>query len=651
MSFLKENKLQAFIFCFAFLLFANTLNHDYAWDDSIVITENPTVKKGFKGIPELFIKSNSDYKADKYGYRPITLTSFAIEYAIFGQNPKAGHFFNVICFSLLCVLIYTVLSKIFSSYSNLLPFVATLVFIVHPIHCEVVANIKSRDEIFAFLFSLLSLHSMIKFADNKKIKYLLYSVFLFILAFLSKESAIVFFALIPLTLFYRQGFAQIKRIFVPILTMSGLLLLCLVIVRTYTTSKVGVDLSKGAGIFYENGILGNSFFHTDKLVEKLANATLLLFLYLKNFIWPAQLVYFSGYNQIPVANWTDISVLLSAILFASLLVCAFINRNKKPELLYSVVFYFVSISIYLHIAKTLADTMADRFFFVPSLAMILCFIFLLEILFKKSIKTISLNAILKNNIHSLLKYSVGFILCVLSLVTFSRNKVWKNNETLISNDMPKLENCARAHQYFADMLQEKLNTAYNVTREEEMIFHYKKSINISDASYYSYLKLSMYYNKTNRINEAINLLDTMMLKFPKQADVYYTMGEAYYKKQDFSKSINFLNESKILAPNVATTFFHLSLALSKNKQFSEALSTINECEQKFGASANTIEIRSEILFDSGDINKSTEALLQLLNYGRDASGVYRQIIGRYQLLKMDAEAMKYYKMAREKGIL
>lgn len=651
MSFLKENKLQAFIFCFAFLLFANTLNHDYAWDDSIVITENPTVKKGFKGIPELFIKSNSDYKADKYGYRPITLTSFAIEYGLFGQNPKAGHFFNVICFSLLCVLIYTVLSKIFSSYSNLLPFVATLVFIAHPIHCEVVANIKSRDEIFAFLFSLLSLHSMIKFSENRKTKYLLHSAFLFILAFLSKESAIVFLALIPLTLFYIQGFTQIKRILVPVLIMSGLLLLCVLTVKTYTSSKVGVDLSKGAGIFYENGILGNSFFHTDKLVEKLANAALLLLLYLKNFVLPTQLVYFSGYNQIPVAKWTDISVIFSAILFASLLVYAIVKRSKKPELFYSVVFYFVSISIYLHIVKTLADTMADRFFFVPSLAMILCFVFLLEILFKKSIKTISLNTLLKNNTYGLLKYSTGFILCLLSLVTFSRNKVWKNNEALISNDMPKLENCARAHQYYADMLQEKLNVVYNATREDEMIMHYKKSISISNASYYSYLKLSMYYNKINRINEAISLLDTMLLKFPKQADVYYTIGEAYYKKQEYQKSISYLKESKILAPNVATTFFYLSLALSKNKQYTEALSNITECEQKFGINANTIEIKSEILFDSGEINKSTETLLQLLNYGRDATGVYKQVIGRYQLLKMDTEAMKYYKMAREKGIL
>ena len=61
-----DNKLKLILFIVAFLLYSNTINHEYAWDDSIVITENPRVQKGISGIPALFLKSNSDYKADKY---------------------------------------------------------------------------------------------------------------------------------------------------------------------------------------------------------------------------------------------------------------------------------------------------------------------------------------------------------------------------------------------------------------------------------------------------------------------------------------------------------------------------------------------------------------------------------------------------------
>lgn len=651
MSFLKERKFQVFIFCFAFLLFANTLNHDYAWDDSIVITENPTVKKGFKGIPELFIKSNSDYKADKYGYRPITLSSFAIEYGLFGSNSKAGHFFNVIYFSLLCVLLFRVLLKIFQSYSNLLPFAATLIFAAHPIHSEVVANIKSRDEIFNLLFSLLSLNNMLEFTAGKNIKYLLYSVIFFLLAFLSKENAIAFLAIIPLTLIYKQGFSKIKRLIIPVLVMMVLFVFCVFIVRLYTSSTVGAELSKDAGIYYENGILGNSFFYTDKLLEKFANAFLLLLLYLKNYFWPIQLVYFSGYNQIPVAKWSDVGVLISVAIHVSVLGYAFLQRQKRPELLYTLIFYFLSISVYLHIAKTLADTMADRFYFVPSLGITLFILFLSDLLLKKSIKDLKVENIYKSKSHSLLKYSFVSVLSILCLLTFSRNKAWKNNETLITNDMPALENCARAHQYYADILQDKLTKAFDPALEEKMIHHYRRSIQISDASYYSYLKLSMYFNKSKRINESIQLLDTMMVKFPKQADVYFTLGEAYYIKQNYAKAIQLLKESENLAPNVAITYHYLGLAQSKNKEFNEALKTINTCEEKFGVSANTSDIKSEIFYDSGDVNKSTETLLLMLNYGSDPAAIYKKIIGRYQLLKMDAEAKHYYDIARSKGIL
>ena len=281
MSFIKLHKIQFIIFSLAFLLYSNTLSFDYAWDDSIVITENAIVKKGLSGIPQLFIKSNSDYKSDKYGYRPITLTSFAIERQFFGDNANMSHFFNVLYFALLSVLMFNVLHKIFSSYSNLLPFIATLIFVVHPIHCEVVANIKSRDEIFAFLFSLLSLNSMVNYDSTRQIKQLLYSVLFFVLAFLSKESAIVFLVIMPLTLLYKHRFANFKKLMLPLVVSISLIIVCFVIVKLYTNSTVGVQESKGAGIYYENGILGNSFFYTDLLGGRLANAFLLLILYLK----------------------------------------------------------------------------------------------------------------------------------------------------------------------------------------------------------------------------------------------------------------------------------------------------------------------------------------------------------------------------------
>ncbi len=42
------------IFCFAFLLYANTIKHDYAWDDYAVIVNNQHTQAGFTGLPQIF---------------------------------------------------------------------------------------------------------------------------------------------------------------------------------------------------------------------------------------------------------------------------------------------------------------------------------------------------------------------------------------------------------------------------------------------------------------------------------------------------------------------------------------------------------------------------------------------------------------------
>ena len=53
-SFWKQNKMHLIgIFLFACVLYANTINHDFAVDDAIVLYNNELVQKGFAGIPEI----------------------------------------------------------------------------------------------------------------------------------------------------------------------------------------------------------------------------------------------------------------------------------------------------------------------------------------------------------------------------------------------------------------------------------------------------------------------------------------------------------------------------------------------------------------------------------------------------------------------
>ena len=132
----------AIVFVVGFLFYAQTINYGYAWDDEIVIQQNEAVQKGLEGVPELWEYRQSRRLSDQYGFRPVVLTSYALEIGFFGSKPQVSHFVNVVSFALLCLVIFVTLTRLFGSKFYLLSFVTALVFAAHPIHVETVANIK-----------------------------------------------------------------------------------------------------------------------------------------------------------------------------------------------------------------------------------------------------------------------------------------------------------------------------------------------------------------------------------------------------------------------------------------------------------------------------------------------------------------------------
>ena len=207
--------LYAFIFIFAFLLYGNTISNKYALDDDFVVLNNKIVHQGLKGIPHIFTSRYTDIKGGTFGYRPVTKASLAIEYQFFGENPHLSHFINVLLYALTGMFLFYLLRKFLKSYSFHLPFIITLLFMAHPIHTEVVASIKNREEIFSFLGGLIFLHFSVKYIENKKIIFLFLSLLGFVFGILSKLSVLPFLIVVPLFIYYFSGLT-----FLPLISLK-----------------------------------------------------------------------------------------------------------------------------------------------------------------------------------------------------------------------------------------------------------------------------------------------------------------------------------------------------------------------------------------------------------------------------------------------
>ena len=175
-------RFQAIMLVFiGFVFYANSFSNEYALDDGIVIQNNDYVQQGFSGISKIlstdayesfYRQMGAKQQLEGGRYRPLSVVTFAIEQQLFGSKEKvkplddvAGvrHFMNVVYYILSIVLLFYLLRNYIFRENHLAAFVACLNFLIHPMHTEVVANAKSRDEILSFLFIVLTFISVFKY--------------------------------------------------------------------------------------------------------------------------------------------------------------------------------------------------------------------------------------------------------------------------------------------------------------------------------------------------------------------------------------------------------------------------------------------------------------------------------------------------------
>lgn len=171
------------------VVFGNTIFNGYNMDDNLVTQNHKYTSKGLATIGKIFTSSYySDNAEINFGYRPIVHVSFALEHQFFGESPAVSHLFNLLLYLLSVLLFFKLLINWFGEENIVVSFIAALFFAVHPIHSEVVASIKNRDEILGFLFAILAGIYFEKFLIKRSVLSLIWIALFIIIAMLSKKS-------------------------------------------------------------------------------------------------------------------------------------------------------------------------------------------------------------------------------------------------------------------------------------------------------------------------------------------------------------------------------------------------------------------------------------------------------------------------------
>lgn len=525
----KKRPYQWLVFLVAFLLYANTITHEYTQDDAIVIYDNMFTQKGLGGISGHlsndtfygFFKTEGKAKLVSGGrYRPLTPIMFSIENAIFGESPMAKHIINVLLYALLCMLIYKlIVLMLLPMLGNkkgfyIFAFLAALLFAAHPIHTEAVANIKGRDEIMSMMGAVLALYCSLMYIDTKKNLYLIASAVVFFLGLMAKETTITFLAVIPLAAFFFRK-SDLKKITLPTLMILASSIVFIII----RTSVLGFDFGGTPKELMNNPflkIVGNAYVPFS-FGEKAATIMYTLGKYIGLLIFPHPLTHDYYPRHIDIMTFGNWKVILSLLTYICVAIVAIMNLRKRSIVSFCILYFFITISIVSNIVFPIGTNMSERFMFMPSLG----FCILLAYLIFKYLGS--------PNVKMMIAV-VAVIVLGYSFKTVTRNAVWKNDFTLFTTDVKTSNNSAKVLNAAGGALVTESAKPENASKKMEMI------------------------------DKAIPYLSKALEIHPNYKNAALLLGNAYYYKSDFEAAIKSYEHALDIAPEYQEAITNLAVA-------------------------------------------------------------------------------------------
>jgi len=607
-----------------FVLYSNTLSHNYVLDDFSAIKENNIVRQGVHAIPEIFKTSyRQGYLSVKDGlYRPLSLVTYAIEWSFFPDQPNVSHFVNIVLYAITGLLLFLTLCKLFynhsfstgAGWSEVVAFIASLLFIAHPLHVEVVANIKSRDEIMCFLFTISSLLFILKYIDEGEKKFMFYSLLLFFLAFLSKETVITYLAILPLALHFFRGLSVKKNllVLVPFVIAAGVYLSIRSSVLQGALADDGVSIS-------DNLIVGAKTFSTH-----IGTVFFILGSYVKLLVFPHPLSYDYSFNQIPIVSLGNIFSIVSLlfylaiggyaifILWKSFKEKSHLSNPTSNILSFGILFFLITIFLFSNLVLIIGTSMGDRLMYFPSLGFCIAVAVL-------PIKLLKIEVIDVKKLSANTKLiPVLLIVTLFGYKTYSRNVDWKDNYTLYSHDVRIVPNSVKAHYYLG---LELVKVIANAEQDEEK----KKKI----------------------YEEGIAELEKAVSIYPSFASAYTQMGVAYYRMKNYEKAIQNYNKAAELRPsdaitlnNIGTVYFEWQKYPEAKEKFQQAL----QIDQRFIDAHMNL---GSVLGTMQDFNGAIASFQNAIHFAPDNARAYFFIAVTYQNMGDKANADKYFQIAQQ----
>lgn len=315
------------------------------WDDPTYVVQNRTIQTlDGASIGRMF---GSEVLGN---YHPLTMLSYAMDFAIGGLDPATYHTTNLLLHLVNTALVFALLLALTGH-----PAVATIVsllFGIHPMHVESVAWIAERKDLLYTAFFLGAMVAHVRWVRTGRWRWFAAVGALFVLSLLSKAMAVTLpVVLVAVDLFLRRPVG--RRMVLEKLPLF---------VVSIAFGLVALNAQASSGAIVETHTLG--------LPQRVVVAGWALLVYVGKLLVPVRLACFYPYPPgIEAALPTHMVVLAAAsvVLFAA----ALLSWRRAPVVAFGAAFFLVTVALVLQVIPVGGAILADRYSYVPSIGLFL----------------------------------------------------------------------------------------------------------------------------------------------------------------------------------------------------------------------------------------------------------------------------------------
>ena len=609
-SFSLQAKLAFLLGIIALIVYANTLKNDYVLDDFTVIKNNSIVTKGMSAIPQIFA---TPYRRGWFIttndlYRPLSLAMFATEYQMFDGSAKAGHFVNIVLFAGGVIFLFLFFDELFDRKKTVVAVIAALLFAVHPIHTEVVANIKSRDELLCFFFAFLSLNVFLKYTRSGKMSHLVGGALCLFLSFLSKETVITFLAVIPFIFFFYKNEDRKKSLYI---TVGSIL-----VAGIFLAIRYSVLSAYGANTTSHVSFMDNMLVKAPSAVSRFATEVLILGQYVKMLFVPYPLICDYSFNSIPFATFGNIWVLASfaTYLFFGVFGVYRLFKNQRDPYAFGILFFLMTIVLFSNIPFLIGAAMAERFLFFASAG----FCLLIALLIEKFL--VGEGSDVMTALTNVKVMGVVVPVCIVFAgIAINRNADWMDNITLFRADVKNAPNDARVNYYLGtemvvEIAKAEQNPSVKKLITDSGIVYLKRALSIyrdyDDANAAvgdAYFRSGVYDSAEYYDKRALEITPTFATAINNLAGVYFVNG-------NYSLAIDYCRKALVLNPSFTNAYTNLGLCYIRLNKSDSALNNLYKAvaiDPNFQSSYENLVVVYKAM-GKADSVKKYEAILQQL---------------------------------------